>query len=104
MTEFRYFDGREFDLEITMHDAASPGVTVERDFEYLTTWNSHRAFRVQTQVLVDPPTRALYPRPVETIEEALALYLADDIGEDDLERYLEPILAAEEVGVDVPCP
>ena len=102
MTEFRYFDGREWD-DVFDFDILAPGVTVERDVEELSTWNSRRIVRVETNVHVDPPTRALYPRPVETVEEARALYLADDIGEDDLERYLEPLLAADAEEVDVPC-
>lgn len=91
--DFDYFDGRE--------DARHNVLAHERDAVEITYETDEASFHtdgIQPRTViphVEPSHRYLYPRPVETVAEAKALYLAGDISILEFERYLESVMETE---------
>lgn len=94
-TATSYFDGREWCPDV--YDWELHAVEIEEQVEF----HSH-SHQVETHpVRVDPPTRELYPRPLESIEEARQLFLEGRINLNAFERYLEWLFETGREGVDL---
>ena len=87
---FEYFDGREWAGE-SFHEGEADAVDIEVE-EHDVVVHGRGRQQDRTTVSVTPPERLLYPRRVETVAEARALYCRDEITLDDFERYVECVL------------
>lgn len=98
MSEFEYFDGREWAgdevLEYELH-----AVDITENVVELSA--GRQRIRHRPQIEVEPPTRAVYPRRLESIDEATELYVDDELSVEEFERYLEALLDADQKDVDL---
>ena len=91
MTEdFEYFDGREW-AGNTFYEWERDSVEIVYDEAEVTVHGRGRQTH-ETIASVDPPHRYLYPRPIESLDEARTLYLTDEINIYEFEQYLERLL------------
>lgn len=91
MTGFDYFDGREWAGNEFREDEMG-GVEVEfENHEVLVAADGR--YQRQSTMRVEPPERLLYPRPVESLDELRALYVADELTIGEFEHYAEDLLS-----------
>lgn len=89
---FQYFDGRE-DAHDHCYEFEADAVEIETEIVE-TMVHEDGFYRDEFTVWVEPPCRYAYPRPVETVAEARALYLGDEISILQFESYLEEVFEA----------